>query len=71
MALSDEALQLWNKAEELLEERIDGQRLAEGGERLARLILLDVDEVDACERIEVPGLQAPGRRRQASGRIRR
>ena len=57
MALSDEALQLWNKAEALLEERVDGQRLAEGGERFARLILLDVDEVDACERIEVPGLQ--------------
>ena len=38
-ALADEALQLWDQAEALLEERVDGQRLAEGGERLARLIL--------------------------------
>jgi hypothetical protein len=39
LALADEALQVWNQAEALLEERVDGQRLAEGGERLARLIL--------------------------------
>jgi len=66
MALADEALQLWNQAEALLEERVDGQRLAEGGERPARLILLDVDEVDACERTELPGSKASTRSQSAS-----
>jgi len=64
-ALADEALQLWDQAEALLEERVDGQCLAEGGERLARLILLDADEANACERTEVPGLQ--GQRSVAVG----
>src|SRR5262245_32461099 len=56
-ALADEAFQLWNEVEALLEERVDRKRLAEGGECLARLVLLDADEADACKRTEVPGLQ--------------
>src|SRR5262245_490020 len=56
-ALADEALQLWDQAEALLEERVDGQRLAEGGERLAWLVLLDANEANACKRTKVPGLQ--------------
>jgi hypothetical protein len=44
----------------LLEERVDGQRLAQ-------LVLLDVDEADACDAPKRLGSYS----RRASGRIRR
>jgi hypothetical protein len=67
-ALADEALQLWDQAEALLEERVDGQCLAEGGERLARLVLLDVDEADAASEPKYLGSSASTRSQSASER---
>src|SRR5262245_3144958 len=55
--LADLLLQGGDEAEALAQERIDGKRAAEGGERLADLALLDADEAEAGECAEVPGLQ--------------
>jgi hypothetical protein len=55
--LAELFLQSRDDAEALAQERIDGERAAEGGERLTGLAFLDVDEAEARERAEVAGLQ--------------